>query len=36
MVETGVRQQNKKKEMDAIIGSLVFPVFRGIIVLVQK
>lgn len=36
MVETEVRKQHKKKEMDAIKGSLVFPVFRGIIVLVQK
>lgn len=33
MVETGVR---KLQIMDAIMGSFVFPVFRGIIVLVQK
>lgn len=33
MVETGVR---KLKIKDAIMGSFVFPVFRGIIVLVQK
>lgn len=33
MVETGMRKLEIK---DAIMGSFVFPVFQGIIVLVQK